>query len=54
MDYIDYELNKYYQKQKIEDDMDRLGFDNYEEYIDYLADIEADKQEAYLEAIAEY
>ena len=54
MDYIDYELNKYYQKQEIEDDMDRLGFDNYEEYIDYLEDLRADKQEAYLEAIAEY
>ena len=54
MDYVDHELNKYYKQQEIEEDMDRLGFVDYEEYIDYLADIEADKQEAYLEAIAEY
>ena len=54
MDYIDYELNRYYEAERISDEMERLGFDDEDKYIDYLADLEADAQEAQIEAFAEY
>jgi len=53
IDYIDYELGKYYRNQQTADEMQRLGFDDYDEYADYLADLEADAQEAHHEAIRE-
>lgn len=54
MDYIEYELQKYYEQQELADKMAELGFDTFEEYADYLADLEADAQEALLEAKLEY
>lgn len=50
MDYIDYELQKYYEQQDLADKMAELGFETYEEYADYLADLEADYQERLMEA----
>lgn len=53
MDYIDYELDKYYKQIEISDKMQELGIDDYDEYVDYMADLEADAQEAHWEAIQE-
>lgn len=36
MDYIDYELNRYYARQEKADKMAELGFTTEDEYIDYL------------------
>lgn len=38
MDYIDYALNQHYNKIEVTDNMEKLGFDNYEDYVNYLAD----------------
>ena len=37
MDYIDYELNKYYESERISDEMEKLGITDYSEYQDYKA-----------------
>jgi hypothetical protein len=51
MDYID-DINEQIQREyEIVDDMERLGIDDYDEYLNYMADLEADAQEAHLEAI---
>lgn len=50
-DYIDYELNKFYKTEEEADRMAELGFDNYEDYADYMADLEADYQERQYEAM---
>ena len=53
MDYIDYELNKYYKMQDEAEDMERLGIDDYEEYLEYLADAKACAEIANYEALEE-
>lgn len=50
-DYIDYELNKFYKTEEEADRMAELGFDNYEDYADYMSDLEADYQERQYEAM---
>lgn len=42
VDYIEYELNKLYEQEQLADDMERLGFDNYEDYDDYLRSLHED------------
>lgn len=53
MDYIDYELNKYYEREAYYDKMNELGFNNEDEYIDYLADLKEEAQIAHWDAIQE-
>ena len=50
-DYIDYELDKYYQMQDEADDMTRLGFEDYDEYIEYLEDEKAQAEIANCDAM---
>ena len=52
-DYIEYELDKHYQMQDEADDMARLGFEDYDEYIEYLEDEKAQAQIAHYEAMEE-
>lgn len=53
MDYIEYALNKYYEQIEIEDEMARLGIDNYDDYVSYLEDEKAYLQEMQMEAMKE-
>lgn len=53
MDYINYELDKYYKQQEKAENMAELGFDTEDEYYDYLADLKADAQLAHWEAMQE-
>ena len=53
MDYFE-ELNDQIQRQyELEDAMERLGCETFEEYIDKLADLKADYQESLLDDIGD-
>lgn len=53
MDYIDYVNNQIQKEYEIADDMERLGIDDYEEYIDYMEDLKAEAQIRHYEALQE-
>ena len=42
VDYIEYELNKLYEQEQLASDMQDAGFDNCEEYDDYLRSLHED------------
>jgi len=42
MGYIEYELNKLYEQERIADNMAKHGFEDYEEYDDYLKSLHED------------
>lgn len=44
MDYIDYVNEQIQREYEIADDMERLGIDDYDEYLDYLADLREEAQ----------
>ena len=44
MDYIDYVNEQIQREYEISDDMERLGIDDYDEYLDYLADLREEAQ----------
>lgn len=50
MDYIDYEFDKMERQQERMEAMAELGFDNVDEYYEYLADKKAEYQEREMEA----
>lgn len=53
MDYIDYELNKYYENQELADKMAELGFETTEEYYNYLEELKEDAEISRYEAMME-
>ncbi len=54
MDYLDYQLNQYYNELEIADKMENLGFTSYDEYANYLEEKESDAQIAQYEAYMGY
>ena len=44
MDYVDELNDRIQERYRISDDMERLGIDDYEEYLDYLADLREEAQ----------
>ena len=53
MDYIDTLNNQIQEEYEIIDEMERLGIENYEEYINYISDLEAEAQIRNYEALQE-
>lgn len=42
VDYIEYELNKLYEQEQLADEMEKHGYDNPEDYDDYLRSLHED------------
>lgn len=46
MDYIDYINNQIQRDYEIADEMQKLGIEDYEEYLNYMSDLQAYYQES--------
>lgn len=51
MDYIDYELNRYYNEIELAEEMQRQGFETSDEYFNHLEELKAEAEIRYFEAI---
>lgn len=44
MDYIDYINNQIQREYEISDEMEKYGIDDYDEYLNYIADLKAEAE----------